>query len=235
MNNQTPEPLSDNALGELYRRVADERCPDDVDAAVLRLASDATAGWRWQPLMAMAASVVVAVLVGRELDLPRPSAPAVTNDRPSAAAPADARAISPAPSFDDETAVVLDSLRPDAASVQQRVREAAERAEDEVDAALAAPELARQSDLLGEAASRSLGANARGVRSAPDPQLAEELREADYAAITEGGCDAQRSALADLVACYEVLVTAGRDKEAEALLDALRQRFPDVERPEWTH
>ena len=233
MNDKTPETLSDPALSALYRRISTETCPDTVNDTVLRAAGERTRP-RWQVPLAMAATIVVAAMVGREI-----------NDSAGVAAPTAADTASEPPAVAIESApqpamfengedrrVSLDALRPDPAAVRQQVQAASERAEQEVDAGLmagplddAAPERAAAAPEQSRAAGRSR------LQAPPDPALAERLSEASFADLAETECAADSDSLDALVVCWRALSDAGRKTEAETLRKAIQQRFPEAVLP----
>lgn len=230
MNNDST--TRDPALTALYRRVTTESCPESVDAAVLAAAKRPPQSTRqWQPALAMAASVVLAFMVGRELDLDAGGAPASNAEAPAAtfdisepaAAPSELAILSEEVTSDDGAPISLDSAAPSPESIRSDLRRAAERTEQELDAE------------LGEAMSTAAPAEYRQSMAAPelaappaDP-LASRLREAAAVGLDADTCDPETSPANALRRCWQARLEAGRAEDAAVLRAAFERRFPTLE------
>ena len=230
MNNDST--TRDPALTALYRQIATEPCPESVDAAVLAAARQPPQSARqWQPALAMAASVLLAFMVGRELDLDPGVTPASNAEAPATkfdisepvAAPSELAIQSEEAARDDGAPISLDSVAPSPDSIRSDLRRAAERTEQELDAELgeamstAAPAEYRQSVAAPELAAPPAGA------------LASRLREAAAAGLDADTCDPETSPANALRRCWRARLEAGRAEEAAVLRAAFERRFPTLE------
>ncbi|MEL7536319.1 MAG: hypothetical protein AAFX44_14340 [Pseudomonadota bacterium] len=245
MNDKSTDSVSDPALAALYRQISTESPPPALDERILADASAPTASAsNWQPLLAMAASVVIAVLVGRELDLAGPTASSAVEATYDAQANEKVRTDADTPdafkvgdtaSTNAEAGpanINLDAAASRAGTAQALAEQAAERAErEQADGPWHQP--ASEAAVADDAAADRSSTPALR-RAAPSAAVVRQLRETSFADIDDLDCDPETASETVLVRCWQALIDAGRDGDAAALATVARARFPDLELAEDT-
>ncbi|MEM8982057.1 MAG: hypothetical protein AAGC71_03460 [Pseudomonadota bacterium] len=254
MSEQTPYQGVDNDgrdpdLSALYRRISTETTPPELDESVLRYATarQPTAS-RWRPALAMAASVVVAVGVGRTLlndetaliaSAPEPRTESVATESTDAD-----ESIAPAATVQRASNTVAvrqeitaDDLRGanDARPTPQQLRldSAVERSGAVQQLNEAARE--READIDRGAFSDALDApamHAARLKAPPDPALAALLREVDFASLSNGPCDTEVASAGRLTECWRAARELGDQRAAGELEAAIKRRLPSADWPE---
>ncbi len=258
-----PEKPADDAaaLSALYRKISTERSPAALDARVLAAARSVDRPrTTWQPMLAMAASVVVAVSVGLQLDLTPPPDVADTLRQELDMAPQPEAA----PRFDQD--VSLDAAAGRVPATQELMEAAESRAAEKTRQRLGpSDDTQRRSEagLEREAALAPVAAPAVRDAQADDATAADTLakrvdaeqaapvaaqrnavaaEQPSTAAFSAAGlraadateslpCAAETDGHAALVACWQVLREADRDDDVAQLETIMLRRFPNLPLP----
>ncbi|MEM1263196.1 MAG: hypothetical protein AAGH76_12425 [Pseudomonadota bacterium] len=259
MNEQTPDELRDPRLSALYQRISTETAPRTLDDAVLSQAlTQRTTSSRWRPAVAMAASVVVAVGVGRAFlneegvsvaAVPEPVTAMAESDstkaEPTHAETAELlyRSIERRDTYlPEQQEITVDDLSagpPDVPATPMRLDTAAERGDVSRQLQEAARE--RAADIDREAFSQALEpaldqvavptAVAARLQAPPDPAVAQLLREVDFANLSSGPCATETAAAAQLVDCWRAAVQLDDQPAISALRTAIKRRLPAADWP----